>query len=86
MLTEVFREPQGAMCECLCIRAGYRMVGGMETNRRTAVHLERKLICGVKECRCRDTCEGTVNTQRNKIYRAEWEKADARVQAGGEYA
>ena len=65
---------------------GLQNGGAMETNRRTAVHIERKLICGVKECRCLDTCEGTVNTQWNKISHAEWEKADARLQAGGEYA
>jgi hypothetical protein len=56
----------------------------MATN-RTAVRIEPKLICGVTECRYQDTREVAVNTQRDKISRAEWEKADARIEAGGEY-
>ena len=60
--------------------------GGMATNRRTAVRIEPKLICRVTECRYQDTRKVAVNTQRDKISRAEWEKADARIQAGGEYA
>jgi hypothetical protein len=58
----------------------------METNRSTAVRIEPKLIGEVTECRYQDTREVAVNTQRDKISRAEWEKADSRIQAGGEYA
>ena len=57
----------------------------MEIN-RTAVRIEPTLICGVKECSYKDTREVALNTQRDKISRVEWEKADARIQAGGEYA
>jgi hypothetical protein len=57
----------------------------MATNRRMAVRIEPKLICRVTECRYQDTREVAVNTQRDKISRAEWEKADARIEAGGEY-
>jgi len=50
------------------------------------VRIEPKLICGVKECRYQNNREVAVNTQRDKISHAKWEKADAWIQAGGEYA
>jgi len=60
--------------------------GGMETNRRTAVRIEPKLICGVKECRYQNTREVAGNTERDKISRGEREKADDGIQTDGHYA
>jgi len=50
------------------------------------LRVELKLICGVKECRYQDTREVAGNTQRDKMSRGEWEKADDEIQAGWEYA
>jgi hypothetical protein len=88
-LTEVFLEPATRRGRRVLLHMGRIQDGGgggIVTNKGAAVRIERMLVCGVQEIRYQDTREVAVNTQRYKISHTKWEKADARVQAGGEYA